>query len=220
MGHIILIDTDSVIVTHDGCTEWSDCAECGRHIDPAVVDLGDEWDGWDGACPHCGAPKERVGLRLDTGDIRRTCACGVRGYLAATEDGEVEHQGRLYQMPASLAAGEPMLAGTDGVARCAAARRSSPPPCRALADRRRGPVLTGEPEMARKLKCETETKAMERRIRGSFRSWSRHRSFCSHFEHGQWWIIDSDTANREGRTYSVVDATGGDSVDGFGFEEV
>lgn len=74
--------------------------------------------------------------------------------------------------------------------------------------------------MARKLQCETETKAMERRVRGAFRKWSRHRSFASCYEHGQWWIIESDTAKNDGRTYSVVDASGGDSVDGFGFEEV
>lgn len=35
------------------------------------------------------------------------------------------------------------------------------------------------------------------------------------FEHGQWWIVCYC-----GAQWSVVDATGGDSVDGFGFEQV
>lgn len=36
-----------------------------------------------------------------------------------------------------------------------------------------------------------------------------------HFEHGQLWITHID-----GKIWSVVDAVGGNSVDGFDFEEV
>ncbi|MGE3551227.1 MAG: hypothetical protein AB7I29_15170 [Geobacter sp.] len=40
--------------------------------------------------------------------------------------------------------------------------------------------------------------------------------FDAYFEHGQWWLFD---IGRD-RTFSVVDAEGGTSVDGFDFEEV
>ena len=36
------------------------------------------------------------------------------------------------------------------------------------------------------------------------------------FEHGQWWVENRDT----GAQWSVVDAEGGQSVDGFDFENV
>ena len=36
------------------------------------------------------------------------------------------------------------------------------------------------------------------------------------FEHGQWWVTDVD----KGGQWSVVDAVGGSSVDGFDFERV
>ncbi len=36
------------------------------------------------------------------------------------------------------------------------------------------------------------------------------------YEHGQWWVKDSFS----GATWSVVDAEGGDSVDGVSFEQV
>lgn len=72
--------------------------------------------------------------------------------------------------------------------------------------------------MARKLKCETETVGMHKKIRSAFRWWSRIRFFECYFEHGQWWVIV--TLPETTRTFSVVDACGGDSVDGFGFEEV
>ncbi len=34
------------------------------------------------------------------------------------------------------------------------------------------------------------------------------------YEHGQWWVENTDT----GEFWSVVDAEGGDSIDGFDFE--
>lgn len=42
------------------------------------------------------------------------------------------------------------------------------------------------------------------------------------FEHGQWWIIATLNEGNEPDqyTYAVVDAEGGDSVDGFDFEEM
>ena len=36
-----------------------------------------------------------------------------------------------------------------------------------------------------------------------------------HYEHGQWWVCCDD-----GSQYSVVDASGGNSIDGFDFEQV
>jgi hypothetical protein len=70
-----------------------------------------------------------------------------------------------------------------------------------------------------KLKIEIDTPAMGDRIREAFVAWAGDRNvvFESFFEHGQWWIRAE--ANPD-LTYSVVDATGGDSVDGFSFEKV
>lgn len=82
------------------------------------------------------------------------------------------------------------------------------------------------------LKTERDTAAMHVRARNAFRAWAqgsrggrRHTHFkrrgfgpvspTSAFEHGQLWITCSCGAN-----YSVVDATGVDSVDGFSFEQV
>ena len=64
------------------------------------------------------------------------------------------------------------------------------------------------------LKTEIETPEMEERVRLAFEAWAQCSDFATVFEHGQWWI----TIGRY--NYSVVDAVGGDSVDGFGFEEV
>ena len=67
------------------------------------------------------------------------------------------------------------------------------------------------------LKTETNTPTMERRIRSAFHH-SRHHcgKFRTVFEHGQWWVED----RRSGSQWSVVDAAGGDSIDGFDFELV
>lgn len=73
-----------------------------------------------------------------------------------------------------------------------------------------------------RLKTETGTAAMERRIRRAFKS--LHPDMIDptfEWEHGQWWVIaqsDSDD-NDEQVTYSVVDAEGPGSEDGFSFEE-
>lgn len=67
------------------------------------------------------------------------------------------------------------------------------------------------------LKCETNTPQMA----GCILSAAAKRFPCAGpydviFEHGQWWLI----CGRIGICYSVNDAEGGDSVDGFDFEEV
>lgn len=77
------------------------------------------------------------------------------------------------------------------------------------------------------LKTETNTPEMEERV---FEAFSCHDAsaqlnldidsedqdiYDAVFEHGQWWISAST-----GAQWSVVDATGGTSVDGFDFEQV
>jgi len=71
------------------------------------------------------------------------------------------------------------------------------------------------------LKTETDTPEMEQRVIDAFAA-SVHakdpdeETYCAVFEHGQWWI----TCDQTGAQWSVVDAVGGDSVDGFSFEQV
>jgi len=65
------------------------------------------------------------------------------------------------------------------------------------------------------LKTETNTPEMEHRVINAF-PFDEHRAVAAVFEHGQWWI----TCNDCGGQWSVVDATGGRSIDGFDFEEV
>ena len=74
------------------------------------------------------------------------------------------------------------------------------------------------------LKTETNTPAMERRIRSAFDSCDLNTSckFETHFEHGQWWItttepLDSDITEK---TFSVVDAEPRVKHSGLDFEEV
>lgn len=67
------------------------------------------------------------------------------------------------------------------------------------------------------LKCETNSPQMSGRIlRAAYVRFKGAGIFDAYFEHGQWWLFDISTD----RTFSVVDAEGGDSVDGFDFEEV
>jgi ribosomal protein S27E len=68
-----------------------------------------------------------------------------------------------------------------------------------------------------KLKTETNTQAMDVRVTAAFQvsDLNTCEFFNTVFEHGQWWISCSN-----GAQYSVVDATGGPSIDGFDFEEV
>jgi len=59
--------------------------------------------------------------------------------------------------------------------------------------------------------CET----MKKRILSAARKYFHKRAgITAFFEHGHWWL-------RVGcRTYDVVDAGGGDSINGFDFEEI
>lgn len=67
------------------------------------------------------------------------------------------------------------------------------------------------------LKTETNTPAMERRILRAAREYfGKHRRLDAHFEHGQWWITDCET----GAQWSVNDAEGQYTVDGFDFDQV
>jgi len=70
------------------------------------------------------------------------------------------------------------------------------------------------------------TPATERRVRRAFRAWWRAQghsgslNFDTTFEHGHWWVIAHPPQSDESRTFDAVDATGGDAVAGFSFEEV
>lgn len=67
------------------------------------------------------------------------------------------------------------------------------------------------------LKTETNTQTMDRRVlRAAKERLGKKHSLVSWFEHGQWWIEDKVS----GAQWSVVDAEGGTSVDGFDFEQV
>lgn len=109
MNHIIAIDDNGIIIEHDGVTE---CADCGKPIDSTSGECGDEWDG---SCPHCGASKDRVGLRLDYQIDRCECSkCGKEGYLADNTDGEILIDGRLYRLSDDLDLGAVLVANTCG----------------------------------------------------------------------------------------------------------
>ena len=67
------------------------------------------------------------------------------------------------------------------------------------------------------LKCETNTPQMAGRIlSASYKFFKGAGVFDVYFEHGQWWLFEISSD----RTFSVVDAEGGNSVNGFDFEEV
>lgn len=74
------------------------------------------------------------------------------------------------------------------------------------------------------LKTETDTFEMEERITAAayaFFAAYEYDSTCTYFEHGQWWLTLVPTdPEAEDELYSVVDAVGGDSVDGFSFERI
>lgn len=72
-----------------------------------------------------------------------------------------------------------------------------------------------------KLKSETETPEMERRVLRAFLAFRDYdpphaRQISVDFEHGHWWVTDKPT----GAQWSVVDAKGGCAIDGFDFERV
>lgn len=72
--------------------------------------------------------------------------------------------------------------------------------------------------MARRLPSQQDTKAVERKIRSAFRAIYRVRTFETFFEHGQWWVRRS---HRDGDDlWSVIDAVGYQTHNGFGFERI
>jgi hypothetical protein len=74
--------------------------------------------------------------------------------------------------------------------------------------------------MSAKLQTEQNTPAVMRKIRGAFRQMFGRRVFGTFYEHGQWWVscedLDGDDAGEA--LFSVVDAEGPGSINGFGFE--
>jgi len=66
------------------------------------------------------------------------------------------------------------------------------------------------------LKTETNTKRMEKRVLAAARVSLGRRGLGATFEHGQWWVYSVVS----GAQWSVVDAEGGPSIDGFDFEQV
>ncbi len=63
------------------------------------------------------------------------------------------------------------------------------------------------------LPTETNTRAMERRIRRAVSEMGYRGNLV--FEHGHWWLM-----LRDGTIFDVVDAEGPTAVDGFGLERV
>ena len=75
------------------------------------------------------------------------------------------------------------------------------------------------------LKTEQNTSVMEKKVltsaRKCFKGYSieDNRIFAI-FEHGQWWVRFYDEQEERDRTYSVCDAEGTGTFNGFDFEEV
>jgi hypothetical protein len=73
------------------------------------------------------------------------------------------------------------------------------------------------------LKCEKNTPEMELRIKRAFEKMlgepNPHDTVDLVFEHGQWWVIHTPEEN-DSLQYSVVDAHGLHTFDGFDFELV
>ena len=66
------------------------------------------------------------------------------------------------------------------------------------------------------LKTERNTPEMAARVLEAARAYFDREDLQVDFEHGQFWVSDVTS----GAQYSVCDAEGGDSVDGFIFEQV
>lgn len=66
------------------------------------------------------------------------------------------------------------------------------------------------------LKTERNTKTMEKRVLKMARKMLGTRNVSAFFEHGQWWVSNLKT----GAQYSVVDAEGPNTIDGFDLEQV
>jgi hypothetical protein len=77
--------------------------------------------------------------------------------------------------------------------------------------------------MKNNLPSTANTPAIYKRIMTAARKYFHKRNGIeAFFEHGHWWMrIQDDTEETNGfRTYDAVDAEGGNSVNGFDFEEV
>jgi hypothetical protein len=93
-----------------------------------------------------------------------------------------------------------------------------------MIDPMRGLLMSRDRKERDKLKCETGTKAMQKRVLRAAKKYfgktvphyKRRPTWAADFEHGQWWL----TNLASGACYSVVDAEGGSAVDGFDFEQV
>lgn len=70
------------------------------------------------------------------------------------------------------------------------------------------------------LKCETFTPAIGKRVRhaATVVLETPFKHIQPNFEHGQWWVTVVGNTRLSGAQYSVVDAEGGNAVDGFDFE--
>lgn len=66
------------------------------------------------------------------------------------------------------------------------------------------------------LKTERNTKTMEKRVLKMARKMLGTRNVSAFFEHGNWWVSNLKT----GAQYSVVDAEGPNTIDGFDLEQV
>jgi hypothetical protein len=71
------------------------------------------------------------------------------------------------------------------------------------------------------LQSTVNTRQVSVKVEKAFRRWHinatghRPQGMNTYFEHGQWWVT-----LLSGAAYSVVDAEGGDAVNGFSFEQV
>ncbi|MDD4000115.1 MAG: hypothetical protein PHX62_04385 [Bacilli bacterium] len=75
------------------------------------------------------------------------------------------------------------------------------------------------------LNCEINTPQMEKKIlagaKQCFKGYSiENNKIHAIFEHGQWWVRFFDEQEEMDRTYSVIDAEGIGTYNGFDYEEV
>jgi len=71
------------------------------------------------------------------------------------------------------------------------------------------------------LRCETNTPTMEKKVLTAGRVHFRQRkNIHAVFEHGQWWIKRVSPLYYTDEIYSVIDAVGTGTTNGFGFEKV
>jgi hypothetical protein len=70
------------------------------------------------------------------------------------------------------------------------------------------------------LKSEQDTEKMEQLIKQTADQFFGHNKSKLVFEHDQWWVYFFDKAEEEDRFFSVVDAKGIGTLNGFYFEEV